>query len=77
MKKLLFISSLLLIVSFACQKEVIRKNNNVSEEASSASQARVVNTVFVVVPLPGDTTGTPDITDPNNDPDVTKRRTKN
>ncbi len=77
MKKLFFISSLLLIVSSACQKEVIRKNNFENEDISSSSQARVATNIFVVAPLPNDSTGTPDITDPNNDPDLTKRKTKN
>ena len=77
MKKLLFISSLLLIVSSACQKEVIRKNNCVNEDVTSSSEARMVTNIFVVAPLPNDTIGTPDITDPNNDPDLTKRKTKN
>lgn len=77
MKKLLFISSLLLIISFACQKEVIRKNNCTSEEVTPSSQAREISNNLVIVPLTGDTTSTPDITDPNNDPDLTKRKTKN
>jgi hypothetical protein len=77
MKKLFFISSLLLIVFSACQKEVICKNNFEDEDIPSSSEARVATNIFVVVPLPNDTTGTPDITDPNNDPDLTKRKTKN
>lgn len=76
MKRLFFISVSVILVSFACQKEVITKNVNCRETEDVLPSARTISTSFDVVTLPGDNSGTNGggITDPNNDPDLNKKK---
>lgn len=75
MKKLFFISVSVILVSFACQKEIITKNVDCFEYQDTPS-ARTISTSFDVITLPGNNDGTNggSITDPNNDPDLNKKK---
>ncbi|HRO75340.1 MAG TPA: hypothetical protein PLP27_04240 [Crocinitomicaceae bacterium] len=75
MKKLFFISVSVILVSFACQKEVITKNVPVQENEATAS-TRWISTTLDNVDLSGCDNGATGggITDPNNDPDLNKKK---
>lgn len=75
MKKLFFISALLLTISFACQKEVIRPNDTMDifqlhEETPEYKHSGGMTSADI------DDTDSNDITDPNNDPDINKKKNK-
>jgi len=73
MKRLFIISALVAFASFSCQKEVIKP---IQQRDSDAGYAKIM----LATPIPTKTTFDPTssstgkgITDPNNDPDMTKK----
>lgn len=83
MKRLILFGSLILATSFACQKENIQKRGNsidlVSLDGSNSNNGN--NTRSTTPTRTTGSTDSPDsgtgITDPNNDPDLNKRKIKN